>query len=238
MSDALVSAAVIVAGAGGLRWLRVAQREHYAPGSAVRFARRWWTATGMNAVILLVILIGAIGVWWWRPLGWTSLLLLVAPVGLSTRGTTSRLHWTNRLRRLAALSVLISSMFVAASLITGDPGWSVALAVAIPLVIDLSLAFLTPIERALGERWVTTARRKLDSSGARVVAITGSYGKTTTKAYVHHLLSGRMATVSTPGSFNNLMGLARVDQRASHSRDRNLRGGDGHLCKGRDCRVE
>ena len=25
-----------------LRWLRVAQREHYLPGSTSRFARRWW----------------------------------------------------------------------------------------------------------------------------------------------------------------------------------------------------
>ena len=40
---------------------------------------------------------------------------------------------------------------------------------------------------------MATARRKLASSGARVVAITGSYGKTTTKGYVQHLLSGRMA---------------------------------------------
>ena len=25
-----------------LRWFRVAQREHYLPGSTTRFARRWW----------------------------------------------------------------------------------------------------------------------------------------------------------------------------------------------------
>jgi UDP-N-acetylmuramoyl-tripeptide--D-alanyl-D-alanine ligase len=42
------------------------------------------------------------------------------------------------------------------------------------------------------------------------VAITGSYGKTTTKGYVHHLLSGRVSAVTTPASFNNRMGLARA----------------------------
>ncbi|HEX9762359.1 MAG TPA: Mur ligase family protein, partial [Acidimicrobiia bacterium] len=45
--------------------------------------------------------------------------------------------------------------------------------------------------------------------GPDVVAITGSYGKTTTKGYLSHLLSGAMRTVATPASFNNRMGLAR-----------------------------
>ena len=205
-----MSAAVLASVAGGLRWLRVAQREHYVPGSVVRFARRWWTATNWNIAIFTAILIGAVGVWWWQPLGWTCLLLLTAPLGLSMRGTTSRLQWTPRLRRLGGLSAVILSLVIAVALITGNPGWSVALSASIPLVIELSLAILAPIERALGERWVSKARDKLASSGARVVAITGSYGKTTTKGYVHHLLSSRLATVSTPGSFNNRMGLARA----------------------------
>jgi UDP-N-acetylmuramoyl-tripeptide--D-alanyl-D-alanine ligase len=43
-----------------------------------------------------------------------------------------------------------------------------------------------------------------------VVAITGSYGKTTTKGYVKHLVSGERRVVATPASFNNRMGLARA----------------------------
>ena len=210
MSVALNSAAVIASVAGGIRWLRVAQREHYVPGSVVRFSWRWWTATPWNQAILLAILVGTIGTWWLQPLGWTCLLLVVAPLGLSMKGTTSRLQWTSRLRRLAVLSAFISLSVAAASLITEDPGWTVALSASIPLVVDLSLAIMAPIERALGERWVTRARLKLASSGARVVAITGSYGKTTTKGYVQHLVSSRLTTVSTPGSFNNRMGLARA----------------------------
>ena len=43
-----------------------------------------------------------------------------------------------------------------------------------------------------------------------MVAITGSYGKTTTKLYVGHLLAGTFRTVVSPASFNNRMGLARA----------------------------
>ncbi len=32
----------------GLRWLRVAQREHYLAGSVLRFAGRWWGSTPLN----------------------------------------------------------------------------------------------------------------------------------------------------------------------------------------------
>jgi UDP-N-acetylmuramoyl-tripeptide--D-alanyl-D-alanine ligase len=77
-------------------------------------------------------------------------------------------------------------------------------------LIDLSLLALMPLERAMGNRWVEQARSRLASSGARVVAITGSYGKTTTKQYVAHLLAGSFRTVASPASFNNRMGLARA----------------------------
>ncbi len=44
-----------------------------------------------------------------------------------------------------------------------------------------------------------------------MVAITGSYGKTTTKAYLFEIAARRpCATVASPASFNNRMGLARA----------------------------
>ena len=43
-----------------------------------------------------------------------------------------------------------------------------------------------------------------------VVGITGSYGKTTTKTYVGHLLGSDRSVVASPRSFNNRAGLART----------------------------
>jgi UDP-N-acetylmuramoyl-tripeptide--D-alanyl-D-alanine ligase len=80
----------------------------------------------------------------------------------------------------------------------------------LPAVIDLALVLLTPVEQQLGSRWVDQAAARLKGSGAKVVAITGSYGKTTTKLYVGHLLAGEFRTVVSPASFNNRMGLARA----------------------------
>ena len=43
-----------------------------------------------------------------------------------------------------------------------------------------------------------------------MVAITGSYGKTSTKGYVAHLLRGSKTVVPTPKSYNNQSGLCRA----------------------------
>lgn len=209
-SVALTFTAIVAAVAGGLRWLRVAQREHYMTGSVIRFARRWWLSSIPNLILLVAALVSAIGVWWWPPIGWLALALVVGPVGLSMTGTSSPLRWTARLGRVAAMTGIFVILMVVATIATGHPGWSVAGAVAIALVVDLVLAVFAPFERLISERWVTRASARLTSSGARVVAITGSYGKTTTKGYVHHLISGRVAAVTTPASFNNRMGLARA----------------------------
>ena len=170
---------------------------------------RWWLATGLNAILLAAASIGALAAWWWPQAGWAALALVGGPIGLSIRGTSSPLRWTPRLGRLAALVGVMASGGLLGAAITGQPGWSLMTALLIPLLVDLSLGALAPVERRLGERWVERAAGKLSAAGARVVAITGSYGKTTTKGYVHHLLSGHLSTVSTPGSFNNRMGLAR-----------------------------
>ena len=209
-SVALMFGGIVAALAGALRWLRVAQREHYVQGSVTRFARRWWLSSIPNMFLLTAALVGAIGVWWWPPIGWLALALVVGPIGLSMAGTSSPLRWTARLRRVAALIGIFVIVMTVGVIATGHPGWSLAGAVAIPLVVDLTLAVVAPFERLISERWVTRASARLTSSGARVVAITGSYGKTTTKGYVHHLISGRVSAVTTPASFNNRMGLARA----------------------------
>jgi len=50
----------------------------------------------------------------------------------------------------------------------------------------------------------------LERIGPTVVAITGSYGKTTTKQYARHLMSGTRRVVASPASFNNAPGLSRA----------------------------
>ena len=202
---------MIGAGIAGLRWLRVSQREHYLPPAATRFALRWWTASTVNRVLGLLAVAGVVGSFFLDSgLGWLGLAGAIGPVGLGLRGTTSPLNWTPRLRRLASATGILVLGFGAWSLITGHPGPASAAVIVVPRLVDAAAALLNRFERRAGDKWVDKARARLAGSRARVVAITGSYGKTTTKNYLAHLLGATHSVVASPASFNNRMGLARA----------------------------
>lgn len=206
----LLAACALATIPAGLRWLRIAQREHYLPPAVATFAGRWWSSSPANVCLLGLMLIGLIGSWW--SIWWAFLVPAsqVGPVGLSIRGRTSPLAWTARLRRVTVVAGILAAAVFAYGAARGS-AFFVALGVfLLPALVDLALLAMGPIEQSMGNRWVDQAATRLKASGAKVVALTGSYGKTTTKQYVAHLLSGRFRVVASPASFNNRMGLARA----------------------------
>jgi UDP-N-acetylmuramoyl-tripeptide--D-alanyl-D-alanine ligase len=214
----LVGVAVVVpaAAVSALRWWRVAQREHYLAGSATRFAFRWWRSTPVN-VLLGVLALGAlVGAVVAADLGLLWVVLAAGsaasfPVGLPIRGVTSPLAWTARMRRVARLSAGI--VIVVGAILWWLVGPAVALVVAavvVDVAVDLSLLALAPYEKRSARQWIERARAGLRMVAPNVVAITGSYGKTTTKEYTRRVLAAAEPTVASPASFNNAMGLARA----------------------------
>ena len=201
----------------GLRWLRIAQREHYLPPAVSRFSVRWWTAGYPNLALAAAAIIAAAAEWWWSG----AALVAVAieghgPPGLGMRGVTSPLVWTNRLVRVATTTALLMAAVLAWSAAAGRAGLAAAALVAMPAMVDVALAINLPLERALSNKWVTEAAGRIKRVAPRVVAITGSYGKTSTKLYLAHLLEGRVRVVASPASFNNRLGLARaINERLS-----------------------
>jgi UDP-N-acetylmuramoyl-tripeptide--D-alanyl-D-alanine ligase len=204
---------VLAAAASALRWLRVAQREHYLPGSASRFALRWWFGQSQNrllAVAVLVGLVGSIG----RPIGAViaAIALLIGPFGLSLRGRApGPVAWTRRLRTLALAWAGLFLVVLGIGSVLGVPVVVGVLAAALtPVLVDLACLLTAPFEDRVAQRFVDQASKRLASIRPVVVGITGSYGKTSTKGYVAHLLSGSRTVVASPRSFNNRAGLARA----------------------------
>jgi UDP-N-acetylmuramoyl-tripeptide--D-alanyl-D-alanine ligase len=197
--------AVTVAGAP--RWLRVAQREHYVPGS-VTWTEQLWLARSRRSQVLwvAVIVLFAMGIfnssWFYVP---AAVVAQATPVGLPYRGRTSRLAWTPRVRRLSVVLGLLVLLVAV---------WGPALAACTSLflttLLDLSLVLVGPLERRLAKPFLDSARAKIGKVRPTVVAITGSYGKTTTKNYLAHLLAQTHTVMASPASFNNAMGLSRA----------------------------
>ncbi len=212
---------ILVSVASSLRWLRVAQREHYIPGYTSRFAVRWFSdwQRPINPVFALASLLATLlAVAKPSDLSYSGVGLivvvicqLVAPYGLRYKGSTSPLRFTRRLAILAAVSWFLDAVFLAIGALLG---WGITFAAIaiylVPPTIDLALLLTIPIERRNLAKFVSSAERKLAKVSPRVVAITGSFGKTSTKTYLAHILSSTYSTLASPASFNNRAGLART----------------------------
>jgi UDP-N-acetylmuramoyl-tripeptide--D-alanyl-D-alanine ligase len=210
---AAVLACLVATGLAGLRWLRVAQREHYLPGSCTRFAQRWWFGLGFNTLLavgaLVNVLLSAVAPFF---AFLVAIPVAVGPFGLKLQGTApGPVAWTRRLKTLAATWVGVSVVVVAVGALVGFPAFAAALvAAATPFLVDVALKITKPIEARNAQAFVDKATAKLRSINPTTIAITGSYGKTGTKGYVAHLVEASRTVLPTPASFNNSAGLARA----------------------------
>jgi UDP-N-acetylmuramoyl-tripeptide--D-alanyl-D-alanine ligase len=85
-----------------------------------------------------------------------------------------------------------------------------------------STKIVEPIDRLIRWGYITVASIKLRwfrQRGLKVVAIAGSYGKTSTKTIMAHLLGKQQHVLVTPKSINTILGIAQVilsDLKSSH----------------------
>jgi UDP-N-acetylmuramoyl-tripeptide--D-alanyl-D-alanine ligase len=196
----------------GLRWLRVAQREHYLADATSRFALRWWRSSPANIALALGAVVGlALTSRWPVFVVAPAVAAVVGPFGLPVRGRTAPLVFTRRLRVLALVTAVLEGLVILAGVALGAPAVLTAAGVIVlPAIVDIACSLTAPFERRLAATFVNAATERLRRVGPTVVAITGSYGKTSTKNHLAHLLGGTRSVVATPASFNNRAGLARA----------------------------
>lgn len=77
-----------------------------------------------------------------------------------------------------------------------------------PIWLTLGNLILQPFESYRRRRYLSAARSVLNATKPKIVGITGSYGKTTTKDFLRDILSLRYRTYATPKSYNTLMGIS------------------------------
>lgn len=80
-----------------------------------------------------------------------------------------------------------------------------------PLTTYLCWAVTAPIEKLFAKHYINDAKKILKNhKNLKVIGVTGSYGKTTTKFILTRILSEKFNTVCTPHSFNTPMGVVRT----------------------------
>lgn len=127
----------------------------------------------------------------WRIYCLTALIAIgaVVPVAICTAGKTYGYYLGFQIALFVILGIAIFS-------------W---------VVVMLSVFILMPVEKHINNKYRNDAIRILKGiPELKVVGITGSYGKTSTKHYLHRILSEQFETLMTPGSYNTPMGVIRT----------------------------
>lgn len=209
----LVDLLLILAVASQLvRWWRVLQREHYIAssllatwgrwllppssvvrGATLRRADRVRRAVPVGALLLITAAVvtlfdSLVGVLI------AAITLLVYPWGLSIRGRTSRLAFTRRMTTVAMVSATLTLVALAAAVIASYATLAVIVAAVVPVWIALATLVLAPVEERSAQRFVDAAATRLRRVNPRVIAITGSFGKTSTKNHLATVLGGSVAS--------------------------------------------
>ena len=124
------------------------------------------------------------------------------------------LVYTARAKRVFGLSIcLLIGIATTLVFIAQTSPWRIALFLFSELtVINLTIANLLiyPLERTINGAYLLSAKKRIKTLQPKVIGITGSYGKTSTKYILHQILSQKFNTLMTPDSYNTPMGICKV----------------------------
>ncbi len=126
------------------------------------------------------------------------------------------LVFTNRAKRLFVINsgLLLAWMGLSYLLSVGPLSFVFLLMIAgafIPLIMLLATRIAYPMEMRIQKGYYRDAQKKIGTmANLRVIGITGSYGKTSTKYFLKTILSEKYNTLMTPESYNTPMGITRV----------------------------
>lgn len=79
----------------------------------------------------------------------------------------------------------------------------------IPILIIVSDLINTPIELVIKNKFIKKAKRKVNKLKCIKIAVTGSYGKTSTKHYLSNILRNKYIVKSSQKSYNTPLGLSK-----------------------------
>ncbi len=117
---------------------------------------------------------------------------------------------TQRARRILIVAIIYSLILSIVALYLSIPALWIIVVQLLPLMLLWANSSLFPYESAIQKKFYNQARARLDEVNPTVIAITGSYGKTSVKHILGHILKKSAPTLVTPGSVNTIMGITRI----------------------------
>ena len=166
---------------------------------------------GRAAVIAALAIVGAIG----NPvfLGFSMVFMAVMAWREFRTVYKKPIVYTMRVKRLFLTAAILTAAVIGAALVfIPEYAPAVALALLVMPVMMLAANLVNkPLEAAIARWYYNDAKRILRSMpGLKIIGVTGSFGKTSTKHYLYRILSERYNVLMTPGNFNTTLGVIRT----------------------------
>lgn len=189
--------------------LTIFQQEHYDSKKLLKNLKTYYTKKYMyfNYLIIITTLFHK----WYIHL----LILFLGTLSLFIKNEyIIKLKITHRIKRIIVTNTLLILILISSIYIV-IPN----LLLFIYTVIILFVPFLTiitnflnkPIEKLILKYYLKKSKRKLNTNKNIIkIAITGSYGKTSTKNIINRILSENYYTLATPQSYNTLLGISKT----------------------------
>jgi UDP-N-acetylmuramoyl-tripeptide--D-alanyl-D-alanine ligase len=200
-----------------LVYLHLFQQEEYDGPRFLRWLvhNRGWDrrlSLALIAVFIAELIVPGLAPAWLFPALAGAVCLAAAGFERDPRKSAKKpLVMTARAKRIYAIALALSLVLGAAA------AWATDLAIVwvaavqlVPLALVAANLALAPSEARVQRRYWHEAHDKLKRLDPVVIAITGSYGKTSVKHILGHVLETAAPTLITPGSVNTAMGIARV----------------------------
>ncbi len=156
--------------------------------------KMWWHFVYFLIPYALYMLVNAT-----TDLGFVVVIVYLVLLFQWYRGLDKPLVWTGRVKRFYA-AMLLFAIFIALAF--------KQFTVVIPIFLAYFISLY--IEKMLFNGFKVKAEKKIEAmEDLTVVGITASYGKTSIKNYIEHLLKAKYKTYATPRSVNTLGGVMK-----------------------------
>ncbi|MFT5507778.1 MAG: UDP-N-acetylmuramoyl-tripeptide--D-alanyl-D-alanine ligase [Hyphomicrobiaceae bacterium] len=213
-STLVLLAAIVFATRRLLRYLHIFQQDEY---DARRFVNWLFSEAAFDkrlSAALLLLIIAARNM----NIGWVTLniaiglaFLAFAAVETDPRSDAKKkLVLTERATRILGTAFLLSVIFACLALQFGGNWYWLALVQSLPFILVLSNWMLSPYEKRIQNGFRERAEARLREVNPTVIGITGSFGKTSVKHILGHVLQLNTSALFTPGSVNTVMGITRI----------------------------
>ncbi len=200
-----------------VRHLQMLQQSSYFPSRYLKWLKTAWQAR--STLSLAMLLLATLTLLLNLPPFYLCLLAALCLVrfwraGADYKHSIKKIVFTARVKRLFTLcGLLCVAPPVLGYALRFAPLYyaGILFAFATPLVCLLARTVLQPLELYISNWYVNDAKKRLKAQkDLKVIGVTGSYGKTSTKYILGRILKEKFNVLITPESFNTPMGIVRT----------------------------